>query len=74
MSKRKQHVIPAVGATFERTYKGKKFRLKVASDARGIIYVLNSQAFRSPSSAAKSITKNETNGWAFWGLDKTKSC
>jgi hypothetical protein len=72
MPKRKQHVIPEVGTTFERTYKGKKFRLKVASDAQGTIYVLNSQAFRSPSAAAKSIVKHAINGWEFWNMARTR--
>ena len=59
-----------VGSTFERTYRHRKYRVKVVSVPSGIVYDLDGRPFRSLSAAAKSITKYEVNGWLFWKIDK----
>ena len=69
MKKAKDHKVPKVGAKFEKTFKDKKYQLKIVSTPRGIGYELGGQVFRSPSAAAKSITKMDVNGWVFWRLN-----
>jgi len=44
-------------------YKGNAFRASLRKD--GCIY-MNGRRFKSPSAAARVITKRPTNGWAFW--------
>ncbi len=50
-------------------YKGKTYTLKVVKTDRGIGYDLRGTVFSSPSTAAKSLTKTEINGWKFWRID-----
>jgi hypothetical protein len=66
----KDHKVPKVGATFEKTFKDKKYRLKVVKTPIGIGYEVGGQVFKSASGAAKSIVKRAVNGWIFWHLDK----
>ena len=68
MAKRKDRNPPRVGATFERVYKGVTYRLQVVSEHGRIRYKVGTDLFDSPSGAAKSIVKQEVNGWVFWGV------
>jgi Protein of unknown function (DUF2924) len=70
MARAKDRKAPKVGVTFERTFNHKKYQLKVVSTPDGIGYDVGGQVFRSPSAAAKSITKISVNGWRFWHMDR----
>ena len=60
---------PKVGSEFEKKYRQKLYKLKVVRSAAGIGYELDGIVYSSPSTAAKTITKSEVNGWRFWGID-----
>jgi len=68
MAKKKPRNTPPVGATFERNYKGKTYRLNVVTKDGRTRYKIGKEFFDSPSGAAKSIIKQEVNGWVFWKL------
>jgi hypothetical protein len=70
MAKPKKHKTPPIGASFETIFNRKKYRLTVVSTPRGVCYEVEGRIFKSPSGAAKSITKNNVNGWKFWKLDE----
>jgi hypothetical protein len=65
----KQRTKPKVGLEFVKEYKRKTYKLKVVRADAGVGYDVGGTVFTSPSTAAKSITKNEINGWKFWGMD-----
>ena len=69
MPKRKERPNPKVGSEFIKEFKGKTHKLKVVKEGSAIAYQLGASVFPSPSAAAKSITKNEINGWKFWNID-----
>jgi hypothetical protein len=66
---RKYHKQPSVGSRYERTYKGKTYVLKVVERTGKWAYELSGKCFKTPSAAAKSVTKHEINGWDFWRID-----
>ena len=70
MPARKKRESPRVGATFEKVYKAKKYTMSVVKMPAGVAFRVGNHTFPSPSAAAKSITKNEINGWKFWGIEK----
>ena len=72
MSARKKRTPPVVGSWFERTYKGKKYRMVVVKNGSGVGYKLGNHVFGSPSGAARSVTASEANGWAFWRIETTE--
>jgi hypothetical protein len=65
----KKHKLPRVGSTYERSYKGKVFRMELVSIKDKLHYRVSGNDFRSPSGAAKSITNTEVNGWNFWHME-----
>lgn len=67
ISKRKP---PKVGTSFERSFAEKHYTLKVVSTSDGIAYELNGRIYKTPTTAAKTITKYEVNGWLFWHMEK----
>ena len=69
MSRKKQHKIPKRGATFERKWRDKLYRLRVISKGGVAAFEVEERIFATPSAAAKSITKQEVNGWRFWHID-----
>jgi hypothetical protein len=69
MKRAKDHKAPKIGGTFEKLFKGRKYHLKIISTPSGIGYEVRGQIFRSPSAAAKSITKTAVNGWVFWHME-----
>jgi len=73
MPKRKRRALPEVGATFERDYRGKQYRLRVVDKSGETWFEVGGRTFRSPSAAAKSITRSEVNGWVFWGIDRNQA-
>jgi hypothetical protein len=70
MTRAKDHKAPKIGSTFEKMFKQRKFQLNIVSTPSGTGYEVRGQVFRSPSGAAKSITKTSVNGWKFWHMDK----
>ena len=64
--------MPELGSVFEKKYHGKIYKLKVVNSITGIAYEIDGLLFKTPTAAAKSITKNEVNGWEFWKIDKTR--
>lgn len=51
-------------------YKKQEYRAEVQAGEDGRVLIwLDGQSFKSPSSAAKSITGGAVNGWRFWSLE-----
>jgi hypothetical protein len=69
MARAKDHKAPKIGSTFEKIFKDKKYHLNIVSTPSGIGYEVRGQIFKSPSAAAKSITKTAVNGWLFWHME-----
>jgi len=69
MAKRKKRPTPKVGSRFEKTYNGKSRTLLVVENEGRICFRMDGETFSSPTAAAKTLTKNEVNGWKFWGMD-----
>lgn len=69
MAKRKAREAPKVGTTYDKHYRGKQYRLTVVKADETVGFKLGNEVFKTPSGAAKSITGNEINGWAFWGIE-----
>jgi hypothetical protein len=65
-----ERILPKAGVTIDRTFAGKQYRLKVADSPDGLVYELNGRIYKTPTAAAKSITKFEVNGWRFWHMKK----
>lgn len=61
---------PPVGSIFKRDFAGKQHTLKVMNSPSGIIYELDGRIFKTPTAAAKSLTKYEVNGWKFWNIKR----
>lgn len=61
----KQRAKPKLGTEFVKEYKNKTYKLRVVKDG----YELAGITYTSPSTAAKTITKTEVNGWKFWKID-----
>ncbi|MDR3626072.1 MAG: hypothetical protein P4L45_04535 [Ignavibacteriaceae bacterium] len=72
MNKRKKinHKIPRKGDKFEKTFKNKIFTLYVKEINNSIKFELDNKIYDTPSGAAFAVTKNYTNGWKFWNIDK----
>jgi hypothetical protein len=69
MAKRKERPTPKVGSRFEKEFKGKVRTLQVVELEGRICYKMDGKIFGSPSGAAKTLIKQEVNGWRFWGMD-----
>jgi len=70
MPPRIERKVPKAGEVFEGTFAKKKYRLKVIQLSDGIAYELDRCIFKTPTAAAKSITKFEVNGWRFWHMKR----
>jgi len=67
---RREHKFPKPGATFERKRPGRLYRLRlIGKKDDEVAFEVDGHAFATPSGAAKSITKQEVNGWRFWHID-----
>jgi len=60
---------PKTGSEFIKKYKGKTYKLKVVKTEAGVGFLVAGTIYSSPSTAAKSITRAEVNGWRFWKID-----
>ena len=67
---RPKRKMPREGAVFQRMVAGKIYKLKVVSSANGVAYELNGRIYKTPTTAAKIITKYEVNGWLFWHIEE----
>lgn len=68
MAQRIERKTPKVGVLLEGTFAKKHYTLKVVQTADGLGYELNGKIYKTPTAAAKSITKFEVNGWRFWHM------
>jgi hypothetical protein len=64
------HKIPAVGMEFTREYKGERYKMTVVKGGMGAAFKVGTDIYRTPSQAARSVTKTEVNGWVFWRIEK----
>lgn len=64
------HKIPEVGMEFTRKYKGERYKMTVVKGERGAAFKVGKTIYKTPSQAAKSVTKNAVNGWVFWHIEK----
>jgi hypothetical protein len=69
MPKKKQRKDPRVGSTFKRWYKRKMYTLTVVRHEGALWYEVGGNRYRSPSAAAKAVTRTSVNGWRFWRMD-----
>lgn len=69
MAAPKKRSNPKIGSEFSKVYKNKTYNLKVIKTAGGVAYELSGTVYTSPSTAAKSLTKGEINGWRFWRME-----
>lgn len=69
MRERKQRQAPPVGSKWPRVYRNSKYTMTVVRADGTIGYQVGREIFKTPTAAAKAITKTEVNGWVFWGLD-----
>lgn len=69
MPKTNNREMPKTGTVFEKRYEGKNYKLKVVTSPTGPAFDLNGHLFKTPTAAAKSITRHEVNGWVFWKMD-----
>jgi hypothetical protein len=60
--------LPMPGSTLRREYRGKTYVVKILDKG----FELNGRAYRSLSGVAKAITGTHINGFAFFGLDRTR--
>lgn len=60
--------IPKVGSKFTKIWQGITYEMTVIVVNNEIYYKVNDEVFRSPTGAAKSITKRSVNGWKFWRI------
>ncbi len=68
MAKKIKRNTPSVGSSYERSWKNKIYKMRVVKTENGIGYEVDGKIYAYPSGAAKSITKQEVNGWRFWHL------
>jgi Restriction Enzyme Adenine Methylase Associated len=59
----------APGERLVATHRGARYSAEVTAEAA--IRIDGGGSFKSPSSAAGSITGHNTNGWQFWRIEQT---
>ena len=72
MRKKIKHTVPKAGTIFEKRYRGRFYKLTVVTSFGKLAFDLDGRTFKTPTAAAKSITKHEINGWKFWCIDPPK--
>ena len=58
-----------IGTTFDRKWRNRLYRMRVVAQNGKAAFEVENRVFATPSAAAKSITKQEVNGWRFWRID-----
>ncbi len=69
MVRKKKRNSPSVGSKYTKKFKGKTYQMVVSRIDGGIGYSVSGKTYKSPTAAAKPITKTEVNGWKFWKMD-----
>ena len=64
--------LPDVDSTFIRIFKDKKYIMTVVKQNTEIAFKVGQVIYDSPTAAARSIYKNQVNGWRFWKMNKKK--
>ena len=44
--------------------------MRVVVSGDGIAYKVRGKTYRTPTAAARSVTKTAVNGWLFWRIDR----
>jgi hypothetical protein len=70
MPKSKERQPLKAGMTFTKVFRNKKYTMRAVKIDKKIKFRVEDNIFKSPSGAAKYITKNSVNGWIFWGIDQ----
>jgi hypothetical protein len=70
MPTKKERKLPKVGSIWEKSFKNRRYVMKVVAAPNGIAYEVDGRRFDSPSAAANNITKTAVNGWIFWKIEK----
>jgi hypothetical protein len=68
MVEAKWRPLPDPNQVFKRTYRGETYEMRTVQQDGNISYEVEGQIFRSPTAAARHVTKGEVNGWVFWGI------
>ena len=61
--------LPPIGTILEGKFKGTPYKAKIVGDKtspKGKAIKFEGKLYLSMTAAAKSITKQSTNGWRFW--------
>ncbi len=69
MPKTKTRKMPKIGKIFSRKFRNKEYIMEIVDNNGSIGFKVNNVIYNSPSGAAKSIMKQEVNGWRFWKID-----
>jgi hypothetical protein len=64
-----EHTVPPVGARFSHTYDGNSYTMEVVGVVGGVGYRVRSTVYKTPTAAARSVCRHDTNGWKFWHID-----
>lgn len=62
--------IPPIGKFYTRKFANKEYKMQIVENNGKVGFKVNNTIYNSPSGAAKSIMKQEVNGWRFWKMDK----
>ena len=65
MPRRKKRTSPTSGKIFKKKYKGKIYEMKVVARDKGVAFSVGGKIYKTPTGAAKSITKIDVNGLVF---------
>jgi len=69
MPKTKKRKMPKIGKILSRKFRNKEYIMEIVDNNGSIGFKVNNVIYNSPSGAAKSIMKQEVNGWRFWKID-----
>lgn len=73
--KRIKRELPPAGTILEGKFKDTRYKAKIVKDKNqtsGKAISFEGKLYSSMTAAAKSITKQSTNGWRFWKFKKNK--
>jgi len=69
MPKTKKRKMPKIAKILSRKFRNKEYIMEIVDNNGSIGFKVNNVIYNSPSGAAKSIMKQEVNGWRFWKID-----
>ena len=68
-----RHIKPKIGRRFSKKFRGRLYRMTAVKSNNEIGYKVGRKIYKSPSAAARSITKYEVNGWVFWNIKDSEN-